>query len=180
MIFSTSKRHQHLLILLAVIMLGTGLSFCNQQDKASWRDEKPEPGRFIKVKLGGDFNEPMEMAVLGDGKIIVIERKGAIKLFSPATRALKQIATMPVYSGQEDGLLGVTLDPQFDGNHFIYFYYSPDDSLPRQRVSRFLFENDSVVFASEKVIIEIPRNGRNAATLQVRLPLVRMAICLLP
>jgi cytochrome c len=128
---------------------------CNGDTKG-WTKEKVEMKRFAKVKLADNFDEPMEMAVMNDGKVLVIERKGAIKLFSPANNSIKKIANMPVYSGQEDGLLGLVLDPQFKSNHFIYFYYSPDDNQPRQRVSRFLFANDSIHFSSEKIIIEIP------------------------
>jgi hypothetical protein len=126
------------------------------RDSDAWKNEKVEMKRFVKVKLADNFDEPMEMAIMDDGKVMVIERKGAIKLFSPATNSIKKIAAMPVYTGQEDGLLGVVLDPQFSSNHFIYFYYSPNDNQPRQRVSRFVFENDSLLFSSEKVIIEIP------------------------
>jgi cytochrome c len=126
------------------------------RDNNAWTKEKVEMKRFVKVKLADNFDEPMEMAIMDDGKVMVIERKGAIKLFSPATNSIKKIAAMPVYTGQEDGLLGVVVDPKFSSNHFIYFYYSPNDNQPRQRVARFLFENDSLLFSSEKVIIEIP------------------------
>jgi glucose/arabinose dehydrogenase len=80
-------------------------------DTDAWKNEKVEMKRFVKVKLADNFDEPMEMAIIDDGKVIVIERQGAIKLFSPATNSIKKIAAMPVYTGQEDGLLGVVLDP---------------------------------------------------------------------
>jgi cytochrome c len=39
--------------------------------------------RFTKVKLADYFDEPTEMAIMDDGKVLVIERKGGIQLYSP-------------------------------------------------------------------------------------------------
>ena len=108
--------------LLAFCFMGMSMLSC-QPESDAWKNEKVEMQRFVKVKLADGFDEPMEMAILNDGKVLVIERKGAIKLFSPATNSMKKIAAMPVYSGQEDGLLGVVPDPQFSSNQFIYFQF---------------------------------------------------------
>jgi glucose/arabinose dehydrogenase/cytochrome c551/c552 len=119
--------------------------------------EQPlDTNRFVKVQLAGDFDEPMEIAVTPENKVVIIERKGAVKLFEPSVDTVRTIANMQVYSGQEDGLLGVALDPEFSKNHFIYFFYSPAGSSPMQRVSRFLLRSDSLDISSEKVLIEIP------------------------
>jgi cytochrome c len=149
-----TNRYFSLLILLAVFCFV--LYNCTSQDASSSKEEKVEMKRFTKVKLAEDFDEPTEMAIMNDGKVLVIERKGGLKLFSPQTNSLKQIASMPVYSGQEDGLLGLALDPQFNNNNFVYLYYSPVGEKPMQRVSRFLFQNDSIALNSEKIILEIP------------------------
>ena len=47
--------------------------------------EIPDPTRFQKTVLAAELTEPMELDLLPDGKIIFIERRGAIKLFDPAT-----------------------------------------------------------------------------------------------
>ncbi len=119
-------------------------------------EEKFDTNRLVKVQLASDFDEPMEIAITPESKVIIVERKGAVKLYNPVTKTTKQIAQMDVYSGQEDGLLGVALDPNYEKNKFIYFYYSPAGSVPEQRVSRFVFDNDSLVLASEKILINIP------------------------
>ena len=58
-----------------------------------------------------------------------------------------------------NGLLGMTIDPDFSANKFVYFFYSPD-SLPtttHQNISRFkMITEDSIDLASEKVIIQVP------------------------
>ena len=150
------KINTYFILVILFSVLCFGFYNCTSHDDSPLKDEKVEMKRFTKVKLAADFDEPTEMGIMNDGRVLVIERKGGIKLFLPQTNTLKQIGLLPVYNGQEDGLLGLALDPQFNGNHFVYFYYSPIGEKPLQRVSRFLFQNDSIAFSSEKILIEIP------------------------
>ena len=116
----------------------------------------PEENRFVKQVLINNLNEPMELEVFRDGKVLFIERKGAVKLYDPDTRQSKQIATMDVHTQFEDGLLGLALDPDYFNNHWIYLYYSPAGEKPIQRLSRFVFIADSLIMPSEKTILEVP------------------------
>ena len=56
----------------------------------------PEENRFSKVVLGDKLDEPMEMTLLKDGRVLFVERKGVLKQFDPNTGAIKTIATIPV------------------------------------------------------------------------------------
>lgn len=116
----------------------------------------PEEGRFKRTVLASNLDEPMEIDVFSDGRIIMVERKGNIKLHTPGIDTLKLIKTMPVHQMHEDGLLGVAIDPAYGQNKWVYFFYSPDIAEPTQYVSRFKFEGDSINMASEQIIIKIP------------------------
>ncbi len=93
----------------------------------------PEENRFSKVVLEENLNEPMELAILPNGNVIFIERYGAIKMYDKAlqeTRVIDSIAVSTKYtdpdgkiSEGEDGLLGVSLDPDFKTNGWMYFYH---------------------------------------------------------
>ncbi len=63
---------------------------------------------------------------------------------------------MEVFSGLEDGLLGVAVDPNYAANHWVYFFYSPKGDKAEQYISRFTLENDSLDMASEKVLLVVP------------------------
>ena len=63
--------------------------------------------------------------VFKDGSVIIVERKGAIKMYNPATGLIEYIAQKKVHTVHEDGLLGVALDPQYELNNYIYLFYSP-------------------------------------------------------
>lgn len=114
----------------------------------------PEANRFTKMVLATTFNEPMEMEVLRDGKVIVVERKGAIKLYDPKKDALRIVTTLPVFSGLEDGLLGIVKDPAFDQNRWIYLFYSPVHKSV-QRVSRYVFDDNALALSDEKVLFDL-------------------------
>jgi cytochrome c len=47
---------------------------------------KPEENRFSKVILQEKLNEPMELSVLNDGRILFIERHGAVRLYNIQTK----------------------------------------------------------------------------------------------
>lgn len=116
--------------------------------------ELPDPTRFTKTVLAEDLTEPMEIDLFPDGKIILIERRGAIKLFDPSSGQLTLVHKLPVHSLEEDGLMGCAVDPQYASNHWIYLYYSaPEKSV--NRLSRFTFIGDSLDRASEKMILEV-------------------------
>ncbi|WP_295116686.1 ThuA domain-containing protein [uncultured Chitinophaga sp.] len=121
----------------------------------------PEDNRFSKTILSNDLNEPMELAVTSEGGVYFIERSGKFFYYNPVTNTTKTVYTFPVMpdtkEGFGNGLLGVSIDPSFAKNHFIYFYYTPPTMPAAQRVSRFTMASaDSIDLASEKVLLTVP------------------------
>lgn len=114
----------------------------------------PEENRFTKTVLDFNLDEPTEMAVLPDGKIMFIERKGNVKLYDPADGKVNVINTFNVWTKSEDGMIGLTIDPGFKENNWVYVFYShPDKSV--NVVSRFTFTGGKIDMATEKQIIEV-------------------------
>ena len=127
----------------------------------SYAVKAPEENRFTKVILSNDLNEPMELAVAPNNFVYVIERSGNFYAYSNATNTTKLVYKFPVLPDTKEafgnGLLGVTIDPDFQNNKYIYFFYTPNTQPAHQNVSRFkMIKDDSLDLASEKVIIEIP------------------------
>ncbi len=123
----------------------------------------PEENRFAKTVLTqGSFFEPTEMAILPNLDILVTQRRGEILLYSDKTKKVKQAGFLNVYYktvntpgvNAEEGVLGITLDPDFKSNHYVYIYYSPVDTSVN-RLSRFEFKNDSIDMRSEKVVLQL-------------------------
>ena len=115
----------------------------------------PEENRFSKVVLGYYFDEPTEMTILPDGRIIFIERKGNVKLFDPATDSISIINTFNVNTKFEDGMIGLARDPDFSNNNFLYIFYS-HATRSSNVLSRFVFNGGKIDMSSEKELLEVP------------------------
>ncbi|NEU66608.1 carbohydrate-binding protein [Spirosoma agri] len=125
----------------------------------------PDENRFTKVVLAEKLNEPLEMAILPDERVLLVERHGDVRLYSPTTKQLKTIATIPVstkYKDKEgheteaeDGLLGVNIDPNFAKNHWVYLYYSPAGDEQKNILTRYELRGDELVLSSKKVLLDV-------------------------
>ena len=71
-------------------------------------------------------------------------------------KQLKTITHFNVYSGIEDGLLGVAADPDFDKNHWLYFYYAVAGDRNVSQLTRYALHGDTLDLTSRKVLLEIP------------------------
>ncbi|HVK24026.1 MAG TPA: ThuA domain-containing protein [Actinokineospora sp.] len=112
---------------------------------------------YEKVPLDLDTSAPWGIAVAPDGRVFYTELvKGQVRVYDPTLGRTVTAATIPVYSGGEDGLLGLAIDPGFATNHWVYVYYSPAGSGPLNRLSRFTMSGNTMDLASEKVVLEVP------------------------
>jgi glucose/arabinose dehydrogenase len=104
---------------------------------------------------GRMFTPMSSMAFAPDGRLFFSEKNtGQIRIMKDNNVLQKPFATISdVYVNWEQGLLGLTIDPNFMQNHFIYLYYTALDNKTNHvinRVVRFT-ENDNT--ATDKVII---------------------------
>ncbi len=123
----------------------------------------PDEDRFTKTSLvKGVFFEPTEMTILPNLDVLVLQRRGEILKYDHQTKKVKQVGFLNVYwktkhtpnVNAEEGLLGISKDPNFARNHWVYIYYSPADTSVN-RLSRFTFENDTIDVKSEKIILQL-------------------------
>lgn len=111
---------------------------------------------FERTILDDDTTDPMELTVLPDGRVVYVERGGAVKVYDPDANATTVAGRVSVYTGQEDGLLGITHDPSFEENGWIYLFYSPSGGEAMQRIARFTLSGDDMSPESEHILLEIP------------------------
>ena len=73
------------------------------------------------------------------------DRHGPGAALQPVDAATRRVAaTIPVDERFEDGLIGITLDPDFASNHWVFLFYSARGEPLRQRLSRFTLVGDQL------------------------------------
>ncbi len=120
------------------------------------REGLPTDASFDKVTLDDTTENPMEIAVDEDGNVYYVELAGKVKHYNRSNGAIRTVATIPVHRGNENGLLGITLDPGFETNRWLYLFYSAP-TPEEQHVSRFTVAPDGTLdMSSEKILLRIP------------------------
>lgn len=98
-------------ILVATLIAITGCSGA----KSAQADGLP----FL-IRPVAEFNEPWAMAFLPDGRALITEQRGAIKIWREGEPTVDvKGAPRPAYGGQ-GGLGDVALHPEFSKNHIVY------------------------------------------------------------
>ena len=92
-----------------------------------------------------NLDVPWALAFLPNGSILVTERKGSIKLIDK-NRKISQVGEIKVHQNGESGMHGVAIHPNFNKNHFVYFYYTYTSSgqESQNKVVRFVFKDNGL------------------------------------
>ena len=80
--------------------------------------------------------------IIPDGRIIVINKFGEVKLFVNGDLRKRFVAGIigNLFKNSESGLTGIAIDPDYPSEPYLYLFYSHVDST--NRVSRFMFKGD--------------------------------------
>ncbi len=82
-------------------------------------------GNYEKLLITKDTGEPIDLAVLPDGRVLHTARNGQLRLTDATTGVTRVTNTIDVYANSEDGLQTVAVDPAFATNKWVYLYYAP-------------------------------------------------------
>lgn len=127
----------------------------NKRDYSKVRSVRPpEENRFARTILLQNLTEPMELDFIAIDKLLFIERQGNLKEYDLLTGDAEIVANIDVFSGLEEGLLGLAVDPNYQENNWIYLFHSKKEN-PVQHLSRFEYKNKQLNLSSEKVLLEV-------------------------
>ncbi len=117
------------------------------------------PDGFTFSFVAGDLNSPTAMAVAPDGRVLITEQPGTVRILDADGVLLDDPAlTLTVDSAIEKGLVGITLDPDFESNGFVYLYYTVPESSSEpthNRISRFMMNGNTLDPESEFVLADL-------------------------
>ena len=115
------------------------------------------PGSQPRVEIvAGGLEVPWDVAFLPDGRALVTERPGRIRLVSRSGAVAEEpVARIEVRARGEGGLMGLALDPQFDsGRPFAYVMLTNEGEV---RVQRLRWDGETL--EPEAVVLDGIRAG---------------------
>ncbi|MBE8720588.1 PQQ-dependent sugar dehydrogenase [Sphingobacterium pedocola] len=96
-------------------------AFEGQTRIAGVKTTTPFEGKVIAKGL----KSPWGIAVLPDGRFLVTEKEGDMRIVSSTGEISEGITGIPeVAASGQGGLLGLTLDPKFESNRMVYWVFS--------------------------------------------------------
>ena len=121
--------------------------------------------RFHLIKLTDGLEHPWGLAFLPDGRMLVTERPGRLRIVNDGWLVPDPVAGVPeVWEDGQGGLLDVALHPDFAENGLVYLSYSSpdDDDDAATAVARGRLVGDRLEDV-EEIYVALPRddNGRH-------------------
>jgi glucose/arabinose dehydrogenase/chitodextrinase len=120
--------------------------------------------QFQNEVLATGFNLPTSIEFMPDGRMLVAELNGVIKVMSPPYTQVSptpflQIANI-ANTGVQQGIFDIALDPNFTSNHYYYVFFTAN-SPNRDRLSRFTANASltGTVAGSELMLYEDPQTA---------------------
>lgn len=149
-------------VLLLVVVLSSLLYFILRAIDSNITYEPTIGTPELEVStLIDQLDHPWDSAEAPDGTIVFTERSKGISIFKDSQVRLLEKPADLVASG-EGGMMGLTLDPDFDRNHFVYACYTSEDDV---RVVRWQAATDwSKLESRLDLVSNMPRNtsGRHS------------------
>src|SRR5207253_6008570 len=84
------------------------------------------------------LDTPWAIDFAPDGRIFITERPGRIRIIEHGQLQVQPWAQLEAPALNESGLIKLTLNPQFNKNHFVYitYTYQTTDNKPQNRLAR--------------------------------------------
>ena len=154
----SASRHRAVAAVIGMTVAVGSLATASVSAAHPGEGDHADSSSFEKIPLVTEgLSDPFELDVADDGRVIYIERTGAVKVLEQDT--LRQTTALDLnYSldllTQSDGLLGMTLDNDFAENGWLYLLWS-DPDVARMNLSRFTMGPDNTIDpASEERLLD--------------------------
>ena len=158
-----TQKPKHLLAIIGTFFIFAALPLTVYLVLTS--QERAREGPQAAVDLKGDLEEatvvgglsfPSAMEFAPDGRLFVAEQGGSLRVIKNDKLLPTPFLSVSVATGFDRGLIGITFDPDFKNNKFVYIHYTRSSPI-EGRVSRFTASAtnpDVAVPGSEVVILD--------------------------
>lgn len=113
-----------------------------------------EKGRIAVTTITDRLSQPWGMDFLPDGRLIVTEKEGRLRIVTLDGKISRPISGLPrISGGGQGGLLDVALHPRFDTNRLVYLSYAEPGAGGRSTaLARGTLRPDGTVLDNVKVL----------------------------
>jgi putative heme-binding domain-containing protein len=112
------------------------------------------PPGYGRQTIAKGLSGATALAVAPDGRVFVCEQTGSLRVVKNDRLLAEPFITLEVDDQWERGLIGVTLDPRFTDNGYVYVVWVCREPFPHHRVSRFTARGDAALADSEQLLFE--------------------------
>lgn len=131
----------------------------------------PGPQGLKLVTVAGGLHHPWGLAFLPDGRLLVTERAGRMRIVSAGGELGPPLQGLPeVDARSQGGLLDVVLDPQFADNRWVYWSYSEPGpgrsngtSVARGKLNGERLDEVQVIFRQQPKLASVAHFGSRLA-----------------
>jgi glucose/arabinose dehydrogenase len=113
------------------------------------------PPAFAAETLALGLDAPTAMEIAPDGRIFICQQNGQLRIFKSGALLPQPFLSVPTDTTNERGLLGVTFDPAFASNQFVYIYYTVPAPDLHNRLARFSANGDLALPGSAVTILDL-------------------------
>ncbi|UTP38882.1 PQQ-dependent sugar dehydrogenase [Phenylobacterium sp. LH3H17] len=130
-----------------------------EAQKPAFAGQTRAPGLVSKVAYdvqtaAEDLDHPWGLAFLPDGRLLITERAGRLRILGADGKLSQPVAGLPAVDARDQGgLLGIAVDPAFARNGLIYWAYAETDpaggnhtAVARGKLAGNALENVQVIF----------------------------------
>ena len=146
--------------------------YLREPDQPTSSDQLSPTVQLSEAFGGIEFEQPVDLFPLPDGRLAVVERKGLIASYSDEPNAahpktMLDLTDKAICCIGESGMLSAALDPQFEEFPFLYVYYRlasrhahGENALGlMSRLARFRVKSGRAIRGSEWTILEMAQPG---------------------
>ncbi|MCR9293725.1 MAG: PQQ-dependent sugar dehydrogenase [bacterium] len=111
------------------------------------------PTGFELTTLATGLTGATAMQVMPDGRLLICEQTGQVRIFRDGELLPQPLISLPVDHAWERGVIGITIDPDFENTPWVYICWTAKDPYPHHRISRFLMDGDRAIPESEELLL---------------------------
>jgi glucose/arabinose dehydrogenase len=137
-------------------ILGISLLSATLPSAAQQRARPAKIATIVAEEIAQGLDHPWAMAFLPDGRALVTERKGTLRIVDTEGELSAPVEGTPaVFAEGQGGLLDVALDPDFATNHLVYLSFAEpgaggaSTAVGRGRLEGGRLEGFEVIFSQE-------------------------------